>query len=187
MGCCLERVAILLRRGVGGYRCIVGFAVIRTAMGLCLGVIRRHANQVGGILPGTSVHCGREGDGCPARRGRLLRPLRPPAVIGRYFESSSRSEFEGQHARHADSSSRDTSSQFPSHQENGLELSAPTMQVSSLASSSKIGSSHGSLGSSVFAAWSFGLQGSGRENRVAVVLRSLKATAVCPSGPLRFR
>ena len=41
--------------------------------------------------------------------------------------------------------------------------------------------------SSVFAAWSFGLQGSGRENRVAVVLRSLKATAVCPSGPLRFR
>ena len=71
-------------------------------------------------------------------RGRLLRPLRPRAVIGRYFESSSRSEFEGQHARHADSSSRDTSSQFPSHQENGLELSAPTMQVSSLASSSKI-------------------------------------------------
>lgn len=34
-------------------------------------------------------------------------------------------------------------------------------------------SSHGSLGSSVFAAWSLGLQGSGRENRVAVVLRSL--------------
>ena len=130
----------------GGYRCIVGFAVIRTAMGLCLGVIRRHANQVGGILPVTSVHCGREGDSCPAGRGRLLRPLRPRAVIGRYFESSSRSEFEGQHARHADSSSRDTSSQFPSRQENGLELSAPTMQASSLASSSKIGSSHGSLG-----------------------------------------
>mgnify|MGYP006918041856 FL=1 len=95
MGCCLERVAIVRRRGVGGYRRIVGFAVIRTAMGLCLGVIRWHVNQVGGILPGTSVHCGREGDGCPAGRGRLLRPLRPRAVIGRYFESSSRSEFEG--------------------------------------------------------------------------------------------
>lgn len=79
----------------------------------------------------------------------------------------------GQHAQHADSSSRDTSSQFPSHQENGLELSAPTMQVSLVASSSKIGSSHGSLGSSVFAAWFLGLQGPGRENRVAVVLRSL--------------
>lgn len=47
------------------------------------------------------------------------------------------------------------------------------MQVSLVASSSKIGSSHGSLGSSVFAAWFLGLQGPGRENRVAVVLRSL--------------
>ena len=160
MGCCLERVAILRRRGVGGYRCIVGFAAIRTAMGLCLGVIRRHA-----LRSGRRWLSSRKGStAAPAQAACGDRAILRVVVafgVRRAARTARRFLFKGYVI----------SISIPPRERLGAERSYDAGELISELLEDR--SSHGSLGSSVFAAWSLGLQGSGRENREAVVLRSL--------------